>query len=1130
MVTTRSQTAGVDEMIQFYDEKASAIAEFDGQTSRIFQSDENDKAWLDLCTASWPEASWPTNTRFATSQLKVEFSKIHHGEELDRLPNFTEAAFFAQSTLNSFSRISPSKELFDALTTKFNVTPRLREFAMSFGIKRREVDFGPPTLRFRAVNPAEDGHATSFECIYGFRYAFNTNGERPGDNTWSIRQTAVYQKFDAKEEHCIWIFLGASRETKSILQENFQRRAHGFALNPCLLHAMIIENSLGQWRWYIIDLAERVRSMTQRFALSDISATTPEERVNISVSFADRQRLKSLEDDILNLHIMLQSTAQTITSLKSHCSTMTTTHARSIDQTPILNLLTEALNQANAYLVKAEVLRKQVKGATTLLTDILTYDNAFVLKVLAEEARIDNVAMVRLSAQAAEDSSAIRIITIITVIFLPATVVSVSLYLLSAPPKLTESMQSFFSTQFVHIEVDSFRLSKSTWIYFAVTAVLTLITIGNLASNHQTQSQTESFGNQSEAHWDLEISSEQYLPQATLCIAIKISPQKPLHCVIFEGVGRTLFKRMQEEIFSFCAKKSLNRVYELSIDYQAGTRPERCRSQAAFDKIFGKIILQRCNSFQVTALLSGTKCARTTITAWQRALDILTHQRIKKDNNKYIVRTGSWLKFCRDSSLLDSICCEQEEMREIFDDRTSFLDLKDNGIKLFAIFILVQRSNSAVVFRDFWNGGCRDADLPFVYFDQYTCCEDLLMWTALYKGVAPCRFLEDQVLPFQMGKILGKGGYATVFEITLDDDHSEIYEAFRACEFDVGKLKAVKNPPLAAKIIEEIPDNLRILDNRETTILATLADFKHPHLIQLITAFYHGNKYYMIFPKARTSLRDMFKNEEYTGNTSYLLWLLRQLTGLAGGIDKFHTGAINSGYLGVPTEREQKGFHGDIAAANILNMDTLCDLSDEELSYGRMQICDFGIGKMVDKQSIAISVVSNTNRGQSSYAPPEATIIKEGVPTQSRWRDIWSFGCVVFEICLWLLEGKAKLAEFSSEKNKVPEDISNPGDKVPTYHHLAKENGTKQQEIKPEVQATMQRLRKGGSWPPETWPQIKDAVNEVLDLVEKCWTIAPINKRPDAAQLKKDLQAIAIKFASKLEATQQTSSSTSSSI
>lgn len=310
---------------------------------------------------------------------------------------------------------------------------------------------------------------------------------------------------------------------------------------------------------------------------------------------------------------------------------------------------------------------------------------------------------------------------------------------------------------------------------------------------HQTQPRTR----------DLEISSEQYLLQATLCIAIKISPQKPLHCVIFEGVGRTLFKRMQEEIYSFCAKQSLNRVYDLSIDYQAGTRPERCCSQAAFDKIFNKIILQRCNSFQVTALLSGTKCARTTITAWQRALDILTHQRIKKDNNKYIVRTGSWLEFCRDSSLLDSICCEQEEMREIFDDRTSFLDLKDNGIKLFAIFILVQRSNSAVVFRDFWNGGCRDADLPFVYLDQVTCCEDLLMWTALCdtqwqvmpielkridKGVAPCRFLEDQVLPFRMGKILGKGGYATVFEITLDDDHSEIYEAFRACEFDVGKV------------------------------------------------------------------------------------------------------------------------------------------------------------------------------------------------------------------------------------------------------------------------------------------------------------------------------------------------------
>jgi hypothetical protein len=159
---------------------------------------------------------------------------------------------------------------------------------------------------------------------------------------------------------------------------------------------------------------------------SDMSTSKPEERVNISVSFADRQRLKTLEDQILNLNIMLQSTVQTVTSLISHYSAATSFQAGSDEQQSTLNILTEASNQANMYLTKVSIVRKQVKGASTLLTDILTYDNAVVLKVLAEEARIDNVAMVQLSEQAAEDSRAIRIITIITVVFLPATVVSVS--------------------------------------------------------------------------------------------------------------------------------------------------------------------------------------------------------------------------------------------------------------------------------------------------------------------------------------------------------------------------------------------------------------------------------------------------------------------------------------------------------------------------------------------------------------------------------------------------------------------------------------------------------------------------------------------------------------------------------
>jgi hypothetical protein len=165
---------------------------------------------------------------------------------------------------------------------------------------------------------------------------------------------------------------------------------------------------------------------SEKFALSDISATSPEERINISVSFSDRQKLNTLEDQVLNLRTMLQSSLQTIASLKTHCVTIVSSQAEFYEQQSILNIFDEASSQASSYLTKVDVLRRLVKSATTLLTDILTYDNASILKLLAEEARIDNVAMIQLSKQAAEDSRAIRVITIITVVFLPATVVSVS--------------------------------------------------------------------------------------------------------------------------------------------------------------------------------------------------------------------------------------------------------------------------------------------------------------------------------------------------------------------------------------------------------------------------------------------------------------------------------------------------------------------------------------------------------------------------------------------------------------------------------------------------------------------------------------------------------------------------------
>lgn len=153
---------------------------------------------------------------------------------------------------------------------QYDITPRFAEFTMSFGRKTKEYDFGPPTLRFRYIGKPETRNdptglsyheaTRSFECAYGFRYAFDKENET---ELWTVRQTAVYQKFDAKENQTVWVLIGASAETAILVQKHLERSSRGLEGHPFLLHSIIIDNSLGNWRWYILDLTQQVQDMVR---------------------------------------------------------------------------------------------------------------------------------------------------------------------------------------------------------------------------------------------------------------------------------------------------------------------------------------------------------------------------------------------------------------------------------------------------------------------------------------------------------------------------------------------------------------------------------------------------------------------------------------------------------------------------------------------------------------------------------------------------------------------------------------------------------------------------------------------------------------------------------------------------
>jgi Mg2+ and Co2+ transporter CorA len=316
------------------------------------------------------------------------------------------------------------------------------------------------------------------ECAYGLRYVAD-NGNLDGRERWSFRQYAVYQKYDPSCSQVIWVFVGIPKESgieqhvmDHIRKYPFTNSMHSFAL-----HLTLIEASIVAWRWYLNDMTERVQDQVRKFqvfltreayhqqsdriTLADVAKDKIDGLPEFNIDFRDRQRLKTLEDAILNLEIMLSSTISTISCLMGSLSKpMGQQNGDSWTEETLSNGFSEILNETKLYLTKAQVLEKRIQGASALLSGLLDYENAYSLRLLAEEARNDNTAMRNLTEKATKDSSAIKIITIITVFFLPATVVA-----------------SFFSTQFVSISTNNLVLSTKWWIYFAITGPLTILTL-----------------------------------------------------------------------------------------------------------------------------------------------------------------------------------------------------------------------------------------------------------------------------------------------------------------------------------------------------------------------------------------------------------------------------------------------------------------------------------------------------------------------------------------------------------------------------------------------------------------------------------------------------------------------------
>ncbi|KAK4171486.1 putative Serine/threonine-protein kinase [Triangularia setosa] len=263
----------------------------------------------------------------------------------------------------------------------------------------------------------------------------------------------------------------------------------------------------------------------------------------------------------------------------------------------------------------------------------------------------------------------------------------------------------------------------------------------------------------------------------------------------------------------------------------------------------------------------------------------------------------------------------------------------------------------------------------------------------------------DCILPIVEKSRAGESGaFGDVFQVRIHEKHHlNPIMKFDGERADVA-IKVIK-PVYRDTTDQDELDQLRDEWVREVEAHIAMRDLKHPNIIEFIAAIKRGSDRYLLFRWAEEgSLRKFWEVPEHK-RPAMTKGLVRdvifQIRGMADALDKLHNYRYGGGSYR----------HGDLKPENIL-----CVLGqspqDDQFNFPILKISDMGLAK---HHTVATQLRHNTSTQYTTtrYEPPEVALKSD--LGRSRRYDMWSFGCVILEMMIWLLYGSDNLERFNSQ-------------------------------------------------------------------------------------------------------------------
>ncbi|KFY78085.1 hypothetical protein V498_09195 [Pseudogymnoascus sp. VKM F-4517 (FW-2822)] len=317
--------------------------------------------------------------------------------------------------------------------------PGYLDFLFSFGQKHnlRDIRFSAfreqTLLNSPARGPVVPGLGRSGRQI---QISFNLKGvscivESKSDmhkQQWSLREVAIHHQFDIELGTTLWIITKGNLEIKERIQDmtgqdgRLEDRSFGTVeqcfISSLAVHLLLCHWSREEWRWYILWLEEVIAADTSHVHLPRGPGEYRKE-----YSHDDFQGIQIYEDKASHVAMILEANSYVLESLRTYYngllnnSDFAIRHSCREEISSFCSQIDNMVQNSKMEIARAKVLIQIASARRDLILQ-------FIQSQGAEKMERLTISMHQMGDLSRKEAVAMRIITVVTLIYLPATFVS----------------------------------------------------------------------------------------------------------------------------------------------------------------------------------------------------------------------------------------------------------------------------------------------------------------------------------------------------------------------------------------------------------------------------------------------------------------------------------------------------------------------------------------------------------------------------------------------------------------------------------------------------------------------------------------------------------------------------------